>query len=474
MSIKGQRFLKLILILICFLFYQQIAFSSDDFLNLGTGARAISLGNAYDSIGEDVFTIFYNPAGIVFLDKGEAGISYSSWFQDIHYGSLAVSLPIKDILTIGISGSLLSYGGIEVTERSGESYKMSGSTINPGNQSYILTIGRMLFNNIGIGVNTKYISQDLGEYDDSTFCWDIGLMGKFFNSRFNAGIIYKNIGKGFTFIQEESSLPTDISIGLSSYILQDSYKYHDLLITGNIYEILGEEIKFNIGMEYGFRNLLFFRGGYRINRDIGNLTIGGGILWSIKSIDLKFDYVYVGFGEIGGTHNVSFATSFDFGEKPSEIRKKKQINQQLFDLNYNRGLTSLSEGKYKSAVNHFETALKLQPEDQDVIQKIEFAKNKKQAGQYYRRGLNLLNKKMYKSAGVFFLDALKLDPEDEKIIKNINICQTKAEIKYLFEKAVYYIKKKENGLAVNYSNKILELEPENIRAIQLRSRLIKE
>ena len=40
-------------------------------MQTGVGGRALGMGGAYVAIGDDVTSIYWNPAGLGFLDKGQ-------------------------------------------------------------------------------------------------------------------------------------------------------------------------------------------------------------------------------------------------------------------------------------------------------------------------------------------------------------------------------------------------------------------
>lgn len=59
--------------------------------------------------------------------------------------------------------------------------------------------------------------------------------------------------------------------------------------------------EYRIGLQYGFRNSLYLRGGYNYSKDPSgvvsiwqNYTLGAGVaLQSLTGLDLSFDYAFV-------------------------------------------------------------------------------------------------------------------------------------------------------------------------------------
>jgi len=57
------------------------------FQDLGTGARAPGMGNAFTALADDVYAIFYNPAGLGQLERPQASSSYSRLHMGLTDGS---------------------------------------------------------------------------------------------------------------------------------------------------------------------------------------------------------------------------------------------------------------------------------------------------------------------------------------------------------------------------------------------------
>ena len=42
-----------------------------DFNDIGLGARPIGMSNAFTAVADDVYAIYYNPAGLAFLNRAQ-------------------------------------------------------------------------------------------------------------------------------------------------------------------------------------------------------------------------------------------------------------------------------------------------------------------------------------------------------------------------------------------------------------------
>jgi long-subunit fatty acid transport protein len=55
--------------------------------DLGIGARAPGMGNAFTALADDVHAVHYNPAGLSHLDRGQLSTSYSKLYMGLSDGS---------------------------------------------------------------------------------------------------------------------------------------------------------------------------------------------------------------------------------------------------------------------------------------------------------------------------------------------------------------------------------------------------
>jgi len=55
--------------------------------DVGVGARVSGLGHAYTAVADDVYSVYYNPAGLATLDRAELGTTYSKLLTGLSDGS---------------------------------------------------------------------------------------------------------------------------------------------------------------------------------------------------------------------------------------------------------------------------------------------------------------------------------------------------------------------------------------------------
>ncbi len=284
--------------------------SAAQFLKISPGGRAPGLGNAGTSLGGRVESMFYNPAGIGYLDNMEININYSKWFEDMNYSSASIGMPIGNIGTFGIGFVGLFYGDIPVvTQDSSGELVESGTPTGAGDMAFLLSWGREMGDILMVGCNAKMIYQKLEDEKSISFAFDIGGMKRLLNDKLGIGLAVQNLGTESKFMEAGYSLPLVIRFGASYDVLE--VEKHKGILAVDLLKPMDDNIKINAGMEYGFNNFLFLRTGYQIGNDMINITIGGGARLAIGNNIAMADYAYVPYGDFGATHRIGLSFAFD-------------------------------------------------------------------------------------------------------------------------------------------------------------------
>jgi hypothetical protein len=66
-----------------------------NFLKISPGARPASLGESYAGLGDDVYSVWYNPASLVLMKEQQQSFSHIEWLEGIKYDWLGYACPIK-------------------------------------------------------------------------------------------------------------------------------------------------------------------------------------------------------------------------------------------------------------------------------------------------------------------------------------------------------------------------------------------
>ena len=176
------------------------------FLNIGTDARAMSMGNAFTGMTCGVSAIHYNPSGIAGLQEKEFQATHSEWISGIHYEFLGFASPVEISIgdafeangTAGISLIYLSTGEIEKRNISGE--KIEGN-YSAHDLALAFSYGQKLTGRMDLGMNLKVISQTIDSENAGGFAIDLGSTYKTSVQGLSLGMAMRNLGPGMKFIQ---------------------------------------------------------------------------------------------------------------------------------------------------------------------------------------------------------------------------------------------------------------------------------
>ncbi len=287
-------------------------------LLIPVGARGIATGGAFLSNISGMEAIYYNPAGLDYVKRTEGMFSYMSYIADINISYIAVGTSIENLGTFALSFKTLDFGDIPITTF--DSPDGIGANYSP--QYYIagLSYSKMINDRVTIGINTKFINETIMSVNANGFAIDFGVQYRF-RQNFSLGAVVKNIGTNMRYQGTDLQVKTPIPnsqpgtvpgvyeaatepFQIPSYFsLSIAYDYalneQNKLIIGstftnnNTYE---DELK--LGLEYGFMNSFFLRGGYNtivknVDKSIYGLTFGAGVDYKfIEGIGLVFDYAY--------------------------------------------------------------------------------------------------------------------------------------------------------------------------------------
>ena len=287
-------------------------------LLIPVGARGIATGGSFLANLSGLESIYYNPAGLDVYPQTEAMFSYVSYLADINISYFAVGTSLGDIGSIGFDLKSLDFGDIPITtenfpDGTGETYSPTFLTLG-------FTYSKILTDRISIGTNLKLITENIQNTSASGFAIDAGVQYRFSESLM-IGATVKNIGTNMEYSGQNLSGRTGIpgsppgsssgsyeiiteSFQIPSYF-QMSLTYafnfneqNNLLLAGAYTANNSLEDLANFGLEYGFMNNFFVRGGYNFlvensSEYIYGMTFGAGIDYKVGGeLGFVFDYAF--------------------------------------------------------------------------------------------------------------------------------------------------------------------------------------
>jgi hypothetical protein len=182
---------------------------SNEFLNIGAGARGLGMGNAQIAFVNDATAGYWNPAGLAEVkDDPKAAIMHAEYFSGIaKYDYAAAAIPIQDNKrTLGFSLLRFAVDDIPNTlflvEPDGSINYNNIKTFSSADYALLISLGQKVRETenytINAGVNAKVIYRKVGKFASAwgfgldagvqmrSDKWSVGIMAKDVSTTFNA------------------------------------------------------------------------------------------------------------------------------------------------------------------------------------------------------------------------------------------------------------------------------------------------
>ncbi|MCJ7552819.1 MAG: PorV/PorQ family protein [Ignavibacteriaceae bacterium] len=310
--------------------------TAGQFLKIEVGAKAIAMGGAFVSQANDASALYWNPGGLSKLQNSGAVFTHTYWLADINHDFAGIVLKIGDQHTIGFSYTSLTMGDMKVrTEIYPEG---TGELFTASDYSLGVSYGLNLTEDFSIGFTGKYVGENIWHMSASTIAFDFGLLYYTPVKNLQLGMSVSNIGGKMKFTGEDNfiyytynpdehgnsdkiyaelkmdewDLPLIYRVGLSFKTLDT--EIHALTISADAIHPNDYDESVNIGCEYGFRERVFLRAGYKslfMTESVEGLTAGIGLIYFLTDyIPVKVDYAYADFGSLQSVHRISVEIGF--------------------------------------------------------------------------------------------------------------------------------------------------------------------
>jgi len=308
------------------------------FLKIGVGARAMGMGGSFVAHADDIYSLYWNPAGLTKVEAVTISAVQTQWFADISHNFFGFVLPVDGSSAIGAQVITLNMDEIEITtiddpHGTNEFYDASDLAIG-------LSYAKRLTNYFALGVTGKYIQQKIYNESASTFAFDIGSVLNIPYYGLKLGMAFSNFGgslkmegrdltREFDLNPDNSlndgvearlktepwDLPVNFSFGLALDIIGGKdglYKAEQHQLT---FDITGShpadaDEYASIGFEYTLSKLISIRTGYRSNRDVEKMFYGAGLHIPMGTTIFNFDYAIASFEDLDYIHVFSASIAF--------------------------------------------------------------------------------------------------------------------------------------------------------------------
>lgn len=322
----------------------QITTSAVPFLLIAPDSRASGMGETGVAIADNVWAVYWNPAGLAFQQGSELGLTHTNWLpglglSDLWIAHVAYKQPVEELDGI-VSGQLtyLNEGEFVHTEMDPTPL----GTFNAYELALSVGYSTKISQTLGIGINARLIHSYLAPFGTAKekgrgvatgFSFDVGILYRpdvfiipfthlDLGNSLSLGATITNIGPKLTYIDKDQAdpLPMYLRLGFAYKLLQSEFnnmtfttevsrllvsrygetsdEFYKAFFTTWMYRSFDEQIRrfdLGLGLEYwyGSPKLIGLRMGYFYedpregNRKF--LTFGAGIRYDLY----EFDFGYI-------------------------------------------------------------------------------------------------------------------------------------------------------------------------------------
>ena len=180
---------------------------SNEFLNIGAGARGLAMGNAQVASANDATAGYWNPAGLTGVkDHPNAGIMHAEYFAGIaKYDYASLAIPVQDNKrTIGFSLLRFAVDDIPNTlylvEPDGSINYNNIQTFSSADYAFLFSFAQNLKETentrISVGANAKVIYRKVGKFANALgFGLDAGIQMR--GEKWRLGLVARDITTTF-------------------------------------------------------------------------------------------------------------------------------------------------------------------------------------------------------------------------------------------------------------------------------------
>ncbi|MEY2720525.1 MAG: hypothetical protein RLZZ273_1891 [Bacteroidota bacterium] len=206
------------------------------FLLITPDARASAMGDVGTATTDDINSVFWNPGGLAFNQAdNQVALSYSKWLPqfnaDLFYSYGTYGQYVEDLGgTLAATFIFMNLGEFTKTNEAGQALGKFRSNEFCLGVSY----GTEISDEVGLGVQVKYIQSNLAPASVGASGAGIGISGAFdlgvmWRPRdesikgLSVGANLQNVGPKMTYDKESDPLPTNLRLGVAYNAYEDEF-----------------------------------------------------------------------------------------------------------------------------------------------------------------------------------------------------------------------------------------------------------
>jgi len=305
---RSGRLLAIIYFLLILCMNQQLYAdeANSSFLGIDVDARGNAMGGAQGTITGNIYSVYWNPAGLSEVLFKEVGATYNRMFQDINYSFIGYAMPTDFYGTLALQIFYLGSGAITSTyENLDGSFAGAGKSFSVTDMGFGVSQSKAITENLAYGVNVKIISHKIMDKSAFDLAGDAGVIYHPPVNGLKFGFALRNLSTMYSFLNSKFREPWNLKFA-SSYELTNI----PLTLAADYNVVAAQKDTLNVGAEYWIYDIVALRTGMRLPSPSGflsSLSIGMGF----NLLDLyQFDYSLSPNSAIGITQRFSLIVRF--------------------------------------------------------------------------------------------------------------------------------------------------------------------
>lgn len=296
----------LLLLIICVSQQLYAEEANSSFLGIDVDARGNAMGGAQGTITGNIYSVYWNPAGLSEILFKEVGATYNKMFQDINYSFIGYATPSDFYGTLAFQIFYLGSGPITSTyENLDGSFAGAGDSFSVTDLGFGVSQSKAITENLAYGVNIKFITHKIMDKSAFDLAGDAGIIYHPPVEGVKFGFVFRNLSTMYSFMNNKFREPWNLKFA-SSY----NFSNVPLTLAGDYNVVAAQKDTLNIGAEYWIFDIVAIRSGVRLpspNGFLSSLSVGIGF----NLLDLyQLDYSLSPHSALGITQRFSLIVRF--------------------------------------------------------------------------------------------------------------------------------------------------------------------